>query len=438
VYDYNQEGLLSDIIGTQELYDDEGAVLNLFLEELATYNRLTAIKLYRSINKFSNYELISLFNAVPSSNESLNGTDGACMMKIFFDSATLKAYNISHNFHLRIRVDTGDGYQYTLGGNCLLSVAETGTGHKILTMTGPGSYLAAAWSNLYGGKKYPIVSWNLTDMWDGGSLNISGDGDDLQFDQNVMCFNNANADKIKIGDLIKIGTDGYAEVNKIIRDIDNNCSLGFTENVVSNSYTQTSGSLIVGYTYVITAFVAGDDFTSVGADLNATGAEFTATGTTPTDWSHGSSLRTQGNVADYNSSGVGHNQWHDNSGNENHGTVSGALPTNLPSVHSEKYIEKTITADTTLTSIVPAGYMLKSMVFEETAGNAGVLDLGTAATGSQVFLNQTITASDFTTVVINKVFSLTADTTLYLNDDDASSGWNSASVDIYVTLEKIK
>jgi len=254
----------------------------------------------------------------------------------------------------------------------------------------------------------------------------------------IGCMNNAGGGNTNFSTF----TVNYFDVwNKVptateVKDLYSNANIPFKYEGASQT-ALTTGSLVVGKEYIIDTFVAGDDFVNVGG-TNVTGTVFTATGTSPTTWTNASSLRTQGNVADYNSSGVGHNQWHDNSGNENHGTVSGALPTNLPSVHSEKYIEKTITADTTLTSIVPAGYMLKSMVFEETAGNAGVLDLGTATTGSQVFLNQTITASDFTTVVINKVFSLTADTTLYLNDDDASSGWNSASVDIYVTLEKIK
>jgi len=312
VYDYNQEGLLSDIIGTQELYDDEGAVLNLYLEELATYNRLTAIKLYRSINKFSNYELISLFNAVADSDELLSGTDGAFMAKIFFDSATLKAYNIRSDFHLRVTVDTGSGYRDILAGAATLRVVETGTGNKILTITDPVTYLNADWSDIFGGQKYPISSWNLTDVWNGGTLNISGDGSDLQFDLNVMCFNNANASSIKVGDLVKIGTDGYAEVNKIITDSDNNCSLGFTENLISNSYTQTSGFLTIGQKYTITAGTwtritsgllvigtrylienyngGGDDFTNVGASANETGISFIATGITPNNYAGGSTL----------------------------------------------------------------------------------------------------------------------------------------------------
>ena len=57
----------------------------------------------------------------------------------------------------------------------------------------------------------------------------------------------------------------------------------------------TSGSLIVHVLYVITTFVSGDDFTNVGAASNASGISFIATGTTPTHWTHGSTL-TEGRI----------------------------------------------------------------------------------------------------------------------------------------------
>lgn len=52
----------------------------------------------------------------------------------------------------------------------------------------------------------------------------------------------------------------------------------------------TSGVLVSGKRYQIQTFVAGDDFTNLGAAANETGIIFTATGTTPTDWTNGSTL----------------------------------------------------------------------------------------------------------------------------------------------------
>lgn len=65
--------------------------------------------------------------------------------------------------------------------------------------------------------------------------------------------------------------------------------------VVSYIYSRgarlTSGLLIIGNRYIITAFVTGDDFTNVGAASNATGIVFIATGATPTTWTHSSTLQ---------------------------------------------------------------------------------------------------------------------------------------------------
>lgn len=96
-----------------------------------------------------------------------------------------------------------------------------------------------------------------------------------------------------------------------------------------------------------------------------------------------------------------------------------------------------LNSDTTLTTIIPAGYMLTYVIFLEKAGTNPILDLGTTLGGNEVFINQDITASTLTTVVIQRVFSLSAATTLYLNDDDAGSNWNGSTVDAYFVMTPI-
>jgi hypothetical protein len=100
-------------------------------------------------------------------------------------------------------------------------------------------------------------------------------------------------------------------------------------------------------------------------------------------------------------------------------------------------LKANLNADTTLTTIVPAGYMLTYVVFLEKAGTSPVLDLGTTGGGNEVFINQALTSSDLTTIVIQRVFSLSAATTLYLNDDDAGSNWNGSTVDAYFVMTPI-
>ncbi len=52
----------------------------------------------------------------------------------------------------------------------------------------------------------------------------------------------------------------------------------------------TNGLLTTGKRYFISAFNAGDNFSNVGAATNAAGVIFIASGTTPTVWTHASSL----------------------------------------------------------------------------------------------------------------------------------------------------
>lgn len=90
--------------------------------------------------------------------------------------------------------------------------------------------------------------------------------------------------------------------------------------------------------------------------------------------------------------------------------------------------ETAMTNDTTWTGAIPAGYQLEQVILVNSTANQAILDLGTSSGGSQVFLNQIVAANDITIIDLNEVFSMTARQTLYLNDSDASSSWNSASL----------
>ena len=85
---------------------------------------------------------------------------------------------------------------------------------------------------------------------------------------------------------------------------------------VAAGHTQTSGALVVGVRYIITTYVSSDNFTNVGAGSNATGTIFVATGTTPTTYTHGSTLTALGCLLlPGDSSGGSGLTWYDESGN---------------------------------------------------------------------------------------------------------------------------
>ncbi len=151
------------------------------------------------------------------------------------------------------------------------------------------------------------------------------------------------------------------------------------------------------------------------------------------------SLTQIGCVLQLEQDSINHSQWLDKSGNKLHGEVDGAIAINLLSDHIEQYQQLIVmTNDTTWTDVVPTGYELEKIIFVESAGNQAILDLGTATGTSGIFVNQVIAASSITTVVINKTFSMSAVQSLFLNDDDAGSSWNSASITATLIMRRIK
>ena len=96
-----------------------------------------------------------------------------------------------------------------------------------------------------------------------------------------------------------------------------------------------------------------------------------------------------------------------------------------------------MTGDTVWTKAVPMGYELEKIVFVNSTANAATIDLGTSSGNSDVFKNQVIGASGITTVVINKTFSMLARQTLYINDDDGASSWNSSSLTAILLMRKV-
>lgn len=131
-------------------------------------------------------------------------------------------------------------------------------------------------------------------------------------------------------------------------------------------------------------------------------------------------------------------QWLDASGNALHAALpaSGASLSRLMDRGMYRWTTP-ITGDTTLTAIVPAGFELDKIVFNNSTANAVSVRLGTTAGGVDVFglaaLNTSATLGGFKTIACNQAFSLTAAQTLYLS----STSWNSALLTATFYFRKI-
>jgi len=96
-----------------------------------------------------------------------------------------------------------------------------------------------------------------------------------------------------------------------------------------------------------------------------------------------------------------------------------------------------MTDDTVWTGAVPAGYQIIDINFVNSTANEATIDCGLASGTSNIFLNQVIAANAITTIVLNKTPSMLERSTLYINDDDASSSWNSSSLIAIMTMKRV-
>jgi len=96
----------------------------------------------------------------------------------------------------------------------------------------------------------------------------------------------------------------------------------------------------------------------------------------------------------------------------------------------------TITLAANGTLSVPAGYAIKDIFVRNTTANAvtGGVRIGTTAAGVDVLVALTVGANAFTVgVPLIRAFSATVAQTLFI---EAVVAWNSASLDITITLDR--
>lgn len=225
----------------------------------------------------------------------------------------------------------------------------------------------------------------------------------------------------------------------------------------NGEYANNTTLLTIGKRYKATATVSGyslggfrfTDGVNVSTTWQADGIysyEFTASATTHFLQCMGASstfdvddatIIPLGCVLDLQPESIGHSQWIDNSGNQLHGSVSGALTTNLPANHREKFVNLTVTGDTSFT--LPAGYIITAIVLTSDGAIGGGIDIGTTDGGGEIVAAEAIAGAGtvLCTLVVGANYNTTgADDTIYITDADAS-GWDGATVQVRIQMEKI-
>ena len=90
-------------------------------------------------------------------------------------------------------------------------------------------------------------------------------------------------------------------------------------------------------------------------------------------------------------------------------------------------------ADIMFNDIIPAGFVLNNVIIHNKTANAVTITMGTTEDGTDIASATEIGANAIDTFNIYNVFSLSAAKDVYLQ----SANWNSASLDVYLNLEKI-
>lgn len=283
-------------------------------------------------------------------------------------------------------------------------------------------------------------------------------GDDSDFDSdtgNWLDFSGATFDGV-VGDWSGGGGTGIGKITLAVGGARNGVYLN-TKTTPGKKYIATIEAKLLTGASVLMAIGDVNDGTTGYANFTPTGSEttftveFTASNTSLIVGIHENdpdsngqvilidnvTLTQIGQVAAYEKSGVGHNQWLDNSGNELHGTVSGAIPTNLPTNHREKYIDLTVTGDTSFT--LPEGYLITAIVLTSDGAIGGGIDIGTTNGGGEIVTAQVIAGAGtvLCTLVDGSAYNTTgADDTIYITDAD-ETGWDGATVIVRVQMERV-
>jgi len=149
-------------------------------------------------------------------------------------------------------------------------------------------------------------------------------------------------------------------------------------------------------------------------------------------WFKNIKIKRIGNVAEYSPEGVGNYSWMDNSGNDLHGTVDGAIPTNLKIRDRRTAYLSTTSTSPAMLDVIPAGWKVNSITIE-TAQNLTDIDVVQETSNMNLIENKVLNNGSFTWRVDgHNVYNVNKNLTFTL------TGNGGTGTKIYVELEKVK
>jgi len=107
-----------------------------------------------------------------------------------------------------------------------------------------------------------------------------------------------------------------------------------------------------------------------------------------------------------------------------------------------KATKTNISADSVFLNLIPGNYKFNDVVFENKTANWAQLSMGITSGGNECFACSgmnllDLTTKGLTTIAVNKTFSLTTPTTIYLHHAGVGDDWNNAIFNIEFIFEKL-
>jgi hypothetical protein len=109
------------------------------------------------------------------------------------------------------------------------------------------------------------------------------------------------------------------------------------------------------------------------------------------------------------------------------------------SLDSNIVVEKRygVTGDAIFPGIGKQGYIYHCVTFENITTNAAQISMGFTAAGTEICAQKAIQPSGITYVSLGGIMpSVGAETSIYLHTGSAGDTWNSATVNVFITMEK--
>jgi hypothetical protein len=89
--------------------------------------------------------------------------------------------------------------------------------------------------------------------------------------------------------------------------------------------------------------------------------------------------------------------------------------------------------------VVPAGYFLDTIIGDNGTAFTAQLDIGLTSGGAEIAHTFGWTTNSVTNAVIERMFSATLPTTIYIDDNEIGGGgnWNGATINFYAVMKKV-